>query len=55
METISVAITDSSNVQCLDLYLINIFMNSTKADAQTLYMFQADTLFLCVTVEDLNL
>ena len=32
VETISVVITDSSNVHCFDLYLINIFMKSMKAE-----------------------
>ena len=32
VETISVAITDSSDVCCLNLCLINIFTKSTKAE-----------------------
>ena len=32
METMSVAINDSSDVLCFDLYLINIFAKSTKAE-----------------------
>ena len=31
-ETISLAINDSSDVRCLDLYLINIFTKSTMAE-----------------------
>ena len=31
-ETISVAINDSFDVRCLDLYLINIFTKSTMAE-----------------------
>ena len=37
-ETISVAITESSNVHCLNLYLINILQNlQWQRDAQTLH------------------
>ena len=53
VETISVAITDSSDVRCLDLYLRNIFMKSAKPERST-DMFKL-TLCLSVTVEDLNL
>ena len=35
METISVAINDSSDVLCFVLYLINIFEKSTKAQRCT--------------------
>ena len=35
VETMSVAITDSSNVQNLNLYLINIFTKSTKEERCT--------------------
>ena len=49
------AISDSSNVQCLDLYLINIFTKSTKAERCTDIMFKLTHYCLSVTVEDLNL
>ena len=55
METISVAIINSSNVQCLDLYLINILMKSTKADKCTDITFKLTLYSLSVTVEDLNI
>ena len=35
VEAMSVAITDSSNVQNLNLYLINIFTKSTKEERCT--------------------
>ena len=55
METILVAITDSSDMRYFDLYLINIFTKSTKVEICT-DMFKL-TLLYCwsVTVEDLNL
>ena len=47
VETILVVITDSSDVRCFDLYLINIFTKSTKAERCRHYV-QADTLlFIC--------
>ena len=49
VETISVPITDSSNVGCLDVYLINI---STKAERCTDNLFKLTD---NVTVEDLHL
>ena len=52
VETISVTITDSCNVGCLDLYLINI---STKAERCTDNMFKLTLYCLSVTVEDLHL
>ena len=55
VETISVAITDSSNVRCLDLNLINVFMKSKKAERCTDVMFKLTLHCLSVTVEDLNL
>ena len=55
VETISVAITDSSNVRCLDLNLINVFMKSKKAERCTDVMFKLTLQCLSVTVEDLNL
>ena len=54
VETISVAITDSSDVQCFDLYLINI-TKSTKAERCTDITFKLTLDCLSVTVEDLNL
>ena len=48
------AINDSCDVLCFDLYLINIFMKSTKAKRCTDVMFKL-TLCFSVTVEDLNL
>ena len=38
VETIIVAIVDSSDMHCFDLYLINIFMKSTKAERCTKIM-----------------
>ena len=40
VETISVAIKDKSNMICFDLYLINIFLKSTKAERCTDVMFR---------------
>ena len=47
VETISVATDDSTDVLCFELYLINIFAKSAKAERCTIYC-------LSVTVEDLN-
>ena len=47
------AINDSFDVLCSDLYLINIFAKSTKAKRCTDVMFKL-TLCLFVTIEDLN-
>ena len=55
VETILVAITDSSDVRCFDLYLINIFTKSTKVERCTNIMFKLTLYCLSVTVEDLNL
>ena len=55
VETISVAITDISDVQCLDLYLINIFTKSAKAERYTGITFKLTLHCLSVSVEDLNL
>ena len=55
MGTISVAITGSSDMRCLDLYLINIFTKSKKAERYTDVMFTLAFYCLSVTVEDLNL
>ena len=55
VETISVAINDSSDVLCFDLYLRNVFVKSTKAERSTDVMFKLTLYFLSVTVEDLNL
>ena len=46
--------SDSSDVLCFDLYLINIFAKSAKAERCTDAMFK-QALCLSVTVEDLNL
>ena len=54
VETILVAITDSFNVHCFDLYLINIFMKSTKSERCT-DMFNLTLYCLSVILEDLNL
>ena len=50
MQTISVAITGTSDMCCLDLYLINIFMKSRKAERCTDIMFKLAFYFLSVTV-----
>ena len=55
METISVAITGSSDARCFDLYLINIFKKSKKAERCIDVMFKVAFYCLSVTVEDLNL
>ena len=55
VKTISVAIINSSDVQCLDLYLIIILMKSTKADRCTDITFKLTLYSLSVTVEDLNI
>ena len=55
METISVAINDSSDVLCFDLYIINIFAKSAKAERRTDVMFKLTLYCLSVTVEDLTL
>ena len=55
VETISVAISDSCDVLCFDLYLINIFTKSTKAEGYTDVMFKLTLYCLSVTVGDLNL
>ena len=46
---------DSSNVWCLDLYLMKIFMESAKAERCTGIMFKLTLYCLSVIVEDLNL
>ena len=55
VETILAAITDSPDVHCFDLYLINIFMKSAKAERCTDIMFKLTPFCLSVTGEDLNL
>ena len=45
--TITVAITDSSDVRCLDLYLVNIFTKSTKAEMYRYYVQAGTLLFIC--------
>ena len=49
------AINDSSDVLCCDLYLINIFAKSTKAERCIDVMFKLTLYCVSVTVEDLNL
>ena len=51
VETISVAINDSSDMLCFDLYLINLFAKSEKC---TDIMFKLTLYCLSVTVKDLN-
>ena len=51
METISVAITGSSDMRCFDLYLINIFKKSRKAERCTDVMLAFYS--FSVTVENL--
>ena len=55
VETILVVITDSSDVHCFDLYLINIFTKPTKSERCTDIMFKLTLDCLSFTVEDLNL
>ena len=55
MKTITVTINDSSDVLCFDLYLIDIFPKSRKAERCTDVMFKLTLYCLSVTVEDLNL
>ena len=45
----------SSDVCCLDLYLMNIFTKSTKAKRCTDITFKLTLYFLSVIVEDVNL
>ena len=54
METISVAITGSSDMRYLDLYLINIFTKSRKAERCTDVKFKLAFYCLSITVKDLN-
>ena len=51
VETISVAINDSSDMLYFDLYLINLFAKSEKC---TDVMFKLTLYCLSVTVKDLN-
>ena len=51
METISVAVTGSSDMRCFDLYLINIFMKPRKVDRCTDFMFKL-AFCLSFTVEE---
>ena len=48
METISVAITGTSGMHCLDLYLINIFLKSRNTERCTDVMFKLA--FYCLSV-----
>ena len=55
METIiSVTIAGSSDMHCLDLYLINIFTKYRKTERCTNVMFKLTFYCLSVTVEDLQ-
>ena len=55
VETISVTITDVSEMRCLDLYLINIFTKSTEAERCTDITFKLTLYCLSIIIEDLNL
>ena len=55
VETSLVAISDSSDVHCFDLYLINIFTKSMNSERCTDIMFKLTLYSLSVTVEDRNL
>ena len=55
VETISVAITDSSDIRCFNLYLVYRFMKSTKAERCTDIMFKLALYCLSVTLENLSL
>ena len=55
VETISVGINDNWDVLCFDLYLINIFAKSTKAERWTDVMFKLTLDCLSVAVEGINL
>ena len=55
VETISVAIDDSFEVRCLNLYLINIFTKSTEAERCTGITFKLTLYCLLVAAEDLYL
>ena len=49
------AINDSSDVPCFDVYLINIFVKSTKAERCTHIIVKLTLYCVSVTVKDLNL
>ena len=49
------AVNDSSDVLCFDLYLINIFVKPMKAERCTGVMFKLTLYCLYITVEDLDL
>ena len=55
VETISVAINDSFEVWCLNLYPINIFTKSTKAERCTGITFNLTLYCLLVAADDLYL
>ena len=55
MKTISVAISDSSDVLCFDQYPINIFAKSAKAKRCTGVIIKLTLHCLSVTVKDPNL
>ena len=54
-EIILVAVSDSSDVRCFELYLIKIFPKSTKLERCTDIMFKLTLYCLSVTFEDPNL
>ena len=55
VETISVAVNDSSDVLCFDHSPINIFVLSRKTERCTDVMFKLTLYCLAFTVADLNL
>ena len=55
MEIILVAMTDSSDVNSFDLYLINIFTKSTKAERCTDVMFKATLYCLMLILFNINI
>ena len=55
VETILVAINDISDVLCFDLYKINKFAKSKKAERCRDVIFKLTLCCLEVTVDDLNL
>ena len=49
------AVNDSTDVLCFDLYLLSIFAKSMKEERCTDVMFKLTLYCLSVTVKDLNL
>ena len=54
METISVAVNESSGVLGFEMYLINLFEKSAKADRCTDVMYNLTLYCLFVIMEDLD-